>query len=501
MQEEEIIKETPDEIELREIKIEELRRMEEEKYRFYEPSGKGEEFINAFASGENFIVLYSAANGVGKTCTCSNLLAHLFWPTEENPYFQGKMFKAWPYLKRGRIVSSPTNIDKNVIKELKDWFPKGRYTAKKGNKKFDSVWTTDTGWEFDIMTYEQDSMEFEGVTLGWAWFDEPPPEAIFKATISRMRKGGIIFIGATPLAGSAYMYDAFAKGNFTTEIKGNDGVIIKHERKVAYIEADIWSASRTKGVRGHLRDEDINNIIAEYSEDEKQARIYGKFQHLVGMVFKEWNRNVHVIRPFNIDIKNFTVYEFLDPHPRNPDAVLWVAVDRKGTKYVIDEMFIKVESTEELAMKIKSKASQYRVVKRMADPWIFVKNQHNQHGKTIGMELADLGLSYMEATKQRTMADRRIRDALNYTEINGYMMKAPEVYVFDTCQRTIYEMEHYRWQENTGKSADNKNASDKPVDKDDHMIENLGRCLYNEPVFIPYERPQAIYAPNLDPYN
>jgi phage terminase large subunit-like protein len=398
-------------------------------------------------------------------------------------------------------VSSPTNIDKNVIKELKDWFPKGRYTAKKGNKKYDSVWTTDTGWEFDIMTYEQDAMEFEGVTLGWAWFDEPPPEAIFKATVSRMRKGGIIFIGATPLAGSAYMYDSFAKGNFTVDIKGQDGALMRFERKVAYIEADIWSASRTKGIRGHLKDEDINNIIAEYSEDEKQARIYGKFQHLVGMVFKQWNRKVHVIPPFEISFKDFTVYEFLDPHPRNPDAVMWVAVDRKGTKYVIDEMFIKVESTEELAMKIKNKATQYRVVKRMADPWIFVKNQHNQNGNTIGMELNSLGLNYIEATKQRTMSDRRIRDALNYVEINGHMMKAPEVYVFDTCERTIFEMEHYRWQEHTGKSADNKNPNEKPVDKDDHMIENLGRCLYNEPCFVPYERPQAYIAPNLDPYN
>lgn len=485
----------------REAKQEEARRLTEEKYRYYDPSGKAEEFIDAFASGENFIVLFSAANGVGKTCVCSNLLAHLFWPTEENPYFQGEMFKKWPHLKRGRIVSHPTNIEKNIIPELKDWFPRGRYKTSKGNKKFESLWKTDTGWDFDIMSYEQDPMEFEGVTLGWAWFDEPPPEAIFKATVSRMRRGGIIFIGATPLAGSAYMYDSFAKGNYTVEIKNNEGAVLRHERKVAYIEADIWSASRTKGIRGHLRDEDINNIIAEYSEDEKQARIYGKFQHLVGMVFKKWDRKVHVIPPFHIDLKNYTVYEFLDPHPRNPDALLWVAVDRKGTKYVIDELFVKVNSVEELASRISSKASQYRVVRRMADPWIFTPNQHLKDGKTLAMELAEYGLSYIEASKARTMSDEKIKNALNYTEINGHMVKAPEVYVFSTCERTIYEMEHYRWQEYTGKSADQHNAKEKPVDKDDHMVENLGRCLYNDPVFVPYTvtTHNAGYQ-NLDPY-
>lgn len=487
---------------LREAKNEKARRLLQEKYRYYEPTGKGEEFINAFASGDNFIVLYSAANGVGKTATCSALLAHLFFPTGENPYFNGKLFKEFPYLKRGRIVSTPTNIEKNVIPELREWFPQGKYKTSKGNKKFDSIWETSTGWKFDIMTYEQDPMEFEGVTLGWAWFDEPPPEAIFKATVARMRRGGIIFIGATPLAGSAYMYDSFAKGDFDVEIKSSEtGAMMKYSRKVAYVEADIESACREHGVRGHLRHQDIENIIAEYSEDEKQARIYGKFQHLVGLVFKNWNPRVHVIPPFNIDLMNYTVYEFLDPHPRNPDAVMWVAVDKNGTKFVIDELFIKVTSEEDLASRIKNKATQYRVVKRMADPSAFVHNQHNEEGKTLAMKLADNGLNYLEATKQRAMSDRRIGDALSYVEINGFMMKAPEVYIFNTCQRTIFEFEHYRWQEYKGKGADEHNAKEKPVDKDDHMIENLGRCLYNEPQFIPVQRNNTTYpAPNLDPY-
>lgn len=489
------------EYEPREILLERARRLKYEQYRYYEPSGKGEEFIDAFASGENFIVLYSAANGVGKTATMSNILAHLFWNTGENEYFNGKLFKDFPFLKKGRIISTPTNIEKNVIPEMKNWFPKGKYKTKKGNKKFESLWETDTGWEFDIMTYEQDVTEFEGITLGWAWFDEPPPQAIFKATVSRMRRGGIIIIGATPLAGSAYLYDAFATGQFEVEVNTTEGgQTQKYMRKVAYIEADVESACREHGVRGHLRHEDILRMTAEYSEDEKQARMYGKFQHLVGMVFKRWSRKVHVIPPFQVNLRDYTVYEFLDPHPRTPDAVMWVAVDRKGTKYVIDEMFIKVEGIEDLASRIKNKASQYRVVKRMADPWIFTPNQHLDDGKTLAMKLADQGLNYIEATKERAMSDRRISDALNYVDINGFMQKAPEVYVFDTCQRTIFEMEHYRWQEYTGKSADLHDPKAKPVDKDDHMIENLGRALYNEPVFIPYNPPQSIPMPNNDPY-
>lgn len=488
--------------ELRALKIEEARRLTQEKYRYYEPSGKGEEFINAFASGENFIVLYSAANGVGKTATCANILAHLFWNTGENPYFNGPLFKDFPFLKRGRIVSAPTNIDKNVIPELKYWFPEGKYKTGKGNKKFESIWKTNTGWTFDVMTYEQDIKEFEGVTLGWIWFDEPPPEAIFKACVSRLRRGGIIFIGATPLAGSAYMYDAFAKGNFEVEVKSQEnGAVMKYQRKVAYIEADIESACREHGIRGHLRHEDIQNIIAEYTEEEKQARIYGKFQHLVGLVFKRFSRKVHVIPPFNVDMRNYCVYEYLDPHPRNPDAVMWVAVDKNGTKFVVDELFARVNSEEDLASRIKAKASQYRVIARYADPSAFITNQHEETGKSLAKKLADYGLTYGEASKSRAMSDRRIESAMNYVEINGYMQKAPEVYIFDTCQRTIFEFEHYRWQEYTGKSAENHDPHPKPVDKDDHQIENLGRALFNEPRFIPYQERTNYNEPvKLDPY-
>lgn len=491
--------------EWRELQIEMLRRLEREKYRYYEPTGVGEQFIDAVACGENFIILYSAANGVGKTATGANILAHLFWNTGENEYFNDGIFKEFPFKKKGRIVSDPTNVTKNIIPELKFWFPEGRYTASKGNKTFESVWTTDTGWEFDVMTYEQDPREFEGVTLGFAWCDEPPPEPIFKAMVSRMRKGGLIIVTATPLAGSAYLYDAFAKGNYEVEVKSEEtGITTKFTRKVAYIEAGIESACKEHGVRGHLEHEHIMNIIAEYSEEEKQARIYGKFQHLVGLVFKRWNRNIHVIRPFDINDRDYVVWEMIDPHPRTPDAILWVAIDEKGRKFVVDELFIKCQGgVEELAQRIKNKASQFRVVKRIADPSAFITNQHDLDGKSLAERLSDLGLTYEPATKTREQSDRRIEDALAYTKLDtGEMIKAPEVYIFDTCNRLIFEMEHYRWQELRGRSVEIKEAPNRPVDKDDHMIEDLGRCLIQEPEWFPL-KPKRIQNQTIsfDPYN
>lgn len=476
---------------LRKLKEEKARRLRDEKYRFFEPTGKGEEFANAVGSGDYFISLLSAANGIGKTTLAVNMLAHLFWPMG-NEYFQQPMWLKWPYLKKGRIVSDPTTIKEALIPEIKKWFPAGRYTTEKCGRAYEYHWTTDTGFEFDVMTFEQDVKEFESANLGWVWLDEPPPESIYKACISRLRRGGMLWMTFTPLTGSAWVYD--------TIIANKDN----EEGARFWMEADVWSAVKGIGVRGFLEKKNVDRMIAQYSPEDMQARVKGKFQHLSGLIFKQFDRKIHVIRPFQVTMKDFCVIELLDPHPRNPDALMWLAVDRKGTKYVIDELFIKVNSDVELAQRIKAKASNYRVTYRFADPSAFVANQHDgeKPEKTLAEKLAALGLVYYQASKQRTMSDRRIKDALNFEQVADHFIKTPELYVFDMNERTIFEFEHYRWQEYTGKQADLHNSKERPVDKDDHMIENLGRGLIFEPKFVEMpDTASVIYTPpSLDPY-
>lgn len=494
---------------LRAIEEEELRRLMYEKYRYYEPNGVIEDFINAVGSGDYFIIFLSAANGVGKTAAAANVLANLMFK-ERNKWFDHGIFKNFPYRQKGRIITDSALVEKNVVSELKFWFPDGQYTTAKGNKHFESQWFVRggmqrNGWEFDIMTYEQDPKEFEGVTLGWAWFDEPPPDAILKATIARMRRGGIIIITATPISGSAHLYDMFATGSLEVEVvlrEGEDPVKVK--RSVYHTTADVESACKTHGKRGHLNHEDIMRMVAEYPADEMQARAYGKFAHLIGLVYKKFTPKIHVIKPFNITDRDFVVYEYLDPHPRNPDAVLWMAVDRQGNKYVVDELYITPDDTPDLASKIKNKASQYRIGGRWADPWIFNKDQHLQtNDKNLDEQLQAEGLTYLPAPKQRTAANKRIETALNFISVEDHMIKPPELYIFDHCVRTIWEFEHYRWDEWKGKTGENRNRKEKPVDKDDHMIENLGRALISEHMFYEMQVKNssgAISNDSFDPY-
>lgn len=277
------------------------------------------------------------------------------------------------------------------------------------------------------------------------------------------------------------------------------------KKSVGLIQADIEANCKQHGVRGILEHSDIEKMIANYTEEDKQARIFGRFQHLVGLVFKKFTRKVHVIRPFAINLRDYCVYERLDIHPRNPDACIWVAVDRQGRKYVIDELYGSY-TTEELIYRIKQKADNYRIIDRKIDPSAFITDQHTNNSLVQRItQLSNYTLRYLPASKERTMAIVRTKDAIDYQMEGENMIKPPELYVFDTCIRTIYEFEHWQYNEYTGKAADRKNQSEKPQDKDDHMQESLGRVLIDEPKF--YEMPKLqVYGsvlseePSLDPY-
>lgn len=470
---------------------ERARRIIEEKYRYYIPIGKTSDFLDLWGSGKYITVVYSAANGVGKTTIIPNILANLFFPIG-NKYFQQPLFLNWKFpLRKGRIVSDPTTVKTTIVPALQEWLPANRYTTENMMKPYPYRWTTDTGWEFDIMTYDQRMKEFESATLDFAFFDEPPPRAIYKATVARMRRGGVIGILMTPLDGSQWIYD-----DIITNQNNEEGYR-------AYITANVEDACREHGVRGFLEHDNILKMVAQYDDEDKQARIFGKFQHLTGMVFKGWDRKYNVIEPFDINFRDFVVIESMDTHTRTEDAIVWVAIDRKNRVYVIDEYF-QNNKLSDLARAIKSKTATWRVIDRLLDPSAWIDDQHSETDyNSLAQQLARRHkLRYNKGSKRRMDAIKIMREALSWREVNGDLLKSPEVYIFANCQRLIYEIEHYQWDDWRGTTKERKDQKDRPVDKDDHLIEALGRILikgykYTEPIYQQEEYDEMVAS---DPF-
>lgn len=444
----------------------------------YIPNAKMEEFINLVGSNEVFVNLLIAANGVGKSASGVNIITNICFGVQ-NDWFKGlPLFEKFPYLKRGRIISDPTTIKEKIIPELKKWFPSNRfkeqYITEKQGKFWESRWMTDTGFIFDIMSNEQDSKEFESTDLGWVWFDEPSRKSIYNATVARTRTGGIIFWTMTPLEYSAWIEeDLYNK---------RDGI------NVEYIEAHMEDNCKEHGVRGILEHKNIERQMSQWPEDEKQARAYGKFGHLLGKIIKSFNRKIHVIRPFEMKRSEYSIFMALDTHPKVDEHAMWMAVNDKGQKYIIAELLFKGTASQ-LASEFKKIEGGMRIEGRLIDPSAFNEDERSNE-QSFGLKLSNLGYEFEMGSKDLANGIKRLQEGFDYEMVGNEFINKPEVFIFDTCPVTIIQHESYVWVKNRGKMADTRQDRGTPVDKNDHQPENLRRLLMRDFKFVP----EILYA-------
>ena len=453
---------------------------------------------------QRFVSLFCAANGVGKSAVGANIVTNIiFGPqspwfredafewndkngkTSKRPVTSLPVYQNWPYLKRARIISDPTTIKSKIIPELEKWFPQNEvkrfpeanYELGKEGKNYVCKIETNTGWIIDIMSTEQDAKEFESTDIGLVWIDEPMPKDKFMATLARGRLGMIVVWTFTPLTYSAWIKEWMDEHA--------DGVYAD------YVEAEMEDNCSLHGVRGILDHSNIKRIADGFAEDEKEARVFGKFGHLIGRVHKSFSRKIHVIKPFPLNEKLYTTYKALDPHPRAPDHALYMSVDSKGTKYITGEV-ISGGSTKELYERMKAfeASMHYRIETKIIDPSAYNDDQHRED-KSVGSMLYDLGESYVKGSKDLMAGIKRTNDALDYQVQEGRMVMPPELYVFDTCTVCIKQLEEYVWQEWKGPAKDTKQLNARPVDRNDHNVENLQRLLLHEPTFVHFQMSKA----------
>lgn len=478
--------------ELRELKLEKLKRFEQESYKYFKPIGTVANFLDEAFSGDYITALLSSANGTGKTTTLVNIVGHLSRPCG-NEYFQQDMIRDWKYERRGRIVSDTTTITSTIVPELKKWLPAGSYESKKLGKQYESRFEIrdNQGRKFlwDLMTYEQDPKQFESANLGVVLFDEPVPRHIYTASIARLKKGGVCLIFATPLSnnvGTAWMYQDIV----ANPSRKNDGFY--------YDTASKEDACIEHGINGFLPHAQIERELKQYPIDERLPRIFGEFTQIKGRVIKEFDPEVHVLDEmldFNKD--DYVVVQSWDTHPRVEEAILWVAIDRKGTKYIVDELWSN-EPIPALVNKIKAIDSKYRVVKRLIDPSAFnldtrFADPHRREGsrEVEGISFAkvlkdEYGLVYEPASKRRADGISMIRESLRYNYQGGVWLKYPETFIMPNCTQTQWELQNWMWDEWSGITAEKKDPKATPQDKNDHFMEAWGRVelcgvQYSEP--------------------
>ena len=491
---------------------------------FYRPYPWQERVLAAIKSKKTVLVI--APNKIGKTITAINIaiswvLGFEPWSKLSDDLESGIDGVKVPYgISPGvyaksslgiappvviRIVSEDWEffMGKVIVPELKKWAPVGEYETRKNNVGIEYFWKFKNGSTLELMTYQQDSDLFEGWMGHGVIFSEPPPKFAYSG-LSRgiFLSGGKMLMEMTPLK-EAWILDEIALSD-RPEIGVVDGMSILDNPDLKQHDTDVLVSNGVPPVKvdeyfdillkwkdtkpflleymgdkyGHAAQElHVERFLATVPQEMREARFFGRFSHLAGLVLKEFNRDVHVIEPFKVPT-DWPVVVQIDLHLSKPQAIAFYAVDPHGHWYAIDEVWENMGPEGIADEIIRRKISGLRIYKVEIDPLskgdnAYIKNRvgvSEDSFTIIKRKLAVHRIPFDVASKDKESGVRNLQEKLKGVN------RMPSLFFFNTCKRHLFEINRWVYDENQ-----------KPKKENDDFME----CLYRQTLMgVKYTDPQ-----------
>jgi len=366
---------------------------------------------------------------------------------------------------KGRIIAKDfqKGVGEVIIPFLEEWLDLSLVAKQIKNPMGIPVkWWLKNGSVFDILTHEQTTEQFEGWKGHIAWFDEPPPRDKYVATL----RGLVDFQGRrwltlTPLT-QPWIYDEIYANNdpntFCTTMDIRDNI--------------------------YLREDAIQEFEDSLTHEEKESRLHGRFMHLSGLIYKEFVPQTHIVDPPDVE-DDWTRYFAIDPHERTPTACLWLAVNPKGVMYIYDELWLKDMDIKQMADAILVQEGELKARVRLIDPHAD-KDNVAAGGFNVRKELMRHGVFTQRANSDPMLGKARIREALTLRMSPLTKQRVPQLYVSAYCKNTIYEFQHYIWDDHR-RNKEEYGLKEVAKKKNDHFMDCL-RYIFNfQPRYMPPE--------------
>ena len=165
------------------------------------------------------------------------------------------------------------------------------------------------------------------------------------------------------------------------------------------------------------------NMLNNLSEGLRQAWRDGNWDMLAGQYFSEFDRNVHVIKPFSIP-ENWKRYRTID-YGLDCLACLWIAIDERGDYYVYREYAESDKVISQGSEEIRTLTDAENIFYTVAPDDLWARSQETAKSK------ADIfrenGLSLLKGNRNREAGWLAIKELL--TVKNG----ESRLKIFSTC--------------------------------------------------------------------
>lgn len=389
---------------------------------------------------------------------------------------------------RLNMIDYPNSFEKIIWEKIKNRIPSDKIeTVLREQGRVKAIVNSHGGF-IEFMQYEQDVKKFQGTSRHVCAYDEEPPQSIRDENLVRLidTDGEEVF-SMTPISeesSSGYMptlwiYDElYLKSGKYFELV--NGVLNTKTNTGSPLDIETFIASIYDNKA--LSHEAINRILSTFKKDEREARAFGHFMFLSGLIYSNYNETHHLIPSFSDwwMSPDYTLYLAIDPHPRTPHAVLFLAVRKDHTIFIVDELYSQFPDSKSFVQAIKSKCMGKIPEVILMEQAAYTRDPST--GRCFAYDLMDEGLypHPLPASKDLSRGIIATKKVFELSELTNM----PYIYITDNCVRFRYEILHYRWSnwsKNTGMA---KEVKQKPVDKDDHMMENLYRLILFNPSYI-----------------
>lgn len=329
----------------------------------------------------------------------------------------------------------------------------------------------------------EESDKLRSLNLSGYYIDEASQvsEAAFMLLQGRLRGPGLRkgFLTSNP-NGHDWIYSWFVKQDMFNNPTA----------KEAY---RLIKAPSTENV--HLPEGYVESMLASWSPERIKREIEGSFDAFEGMVYHEFRRDLHVIRPFVIP-SDWTRVIGVDHGYRNPSAWIWGAVDYDDNIYIYREFYEREWLIEEI---IKGNKKQNKpgilamckgenITQARIDPSVrAVRGATGFTDWDVYQDNLPKDFPLMLANNDKTAGIDRVK---SYLKVQPSTNK-PRLFIFDSCQNLIDEMSKYRYKELTHTQQGKQAEKEEPVKVDDHALDALRYLIMSRP-----EAPN----PNLDVY-
>lgn len=352
------------------------------------------------------------------------------------------------------------------LEELRRWLPKDALrggTWESAYSPMARVLTLANGSVVVFKGYDQGLLKFESDAVHFVWMDEEPDDKrIWSSCLLRLADyDGAWMITATPVL----------------SLQGKGWLEELWERRAVpgcgYATHQLFSYENP-----HLRNDVLDQLFGNLSEEERQVRAFGAFARLGGRVLSEFDPRVHLCQDF-LPPREWRHHLLVDPG-WNTAAHLFAAVDPDGDVWLYAEHYVHQQRPDEIVPVLHALwrgfgQPEYACV---MDPAGFPPKR-----TSTGHESPSDADEYHRAAEACGASWLRLNPADNGDPYAWRVKRFLALRRLHVCKSLRWwQWEQERWtreKEREGPAAQERAVPDKPIDRYNHLMD-VTRYLCNQ---------------------